>query len=333
MSAGFVPIPLILPACQSIATLPTPTLLPNPMETPSPTSFTYGVTVLDEDNQPIADAQVMVEIESKAPLDEYTDAKGYARIIVPSTHAERPGRLLVNAKNYEVEIINIDIDLYQDRLPNAVRLTAQVVGSITGFCPDNLTFATGFDVASEDETLVVVSNFADTLGNDPRNVTFDLVERMAETLASHEKIRVERLNCAIKSSSKGAARPPCAPPEPEVRIYFDIVKGKKTYLGAGFDRSFGPQAIQASMFDFKASLGKQAGQGVDFVAGLALYNTNEHLATEPLTFYHGNRCCGSGAGRRICSCVALLSGNQLSSVPNRSTGRSCGATAIAARDR
>ena len=74
----------------------------------------------------------VVEIEGKAPLSEYTRDNGYARIMVPSTHAERPGRLVVNAKGYEVEIINID--LYQDHLPKEVRLTAQVVGNTGGFC-------------------------------------------------------------------------------------------------------------------------------------------------------------------------------------------------------
>lgn len=137
-----------------------------PAPTATPAGFTYGVTVLDSENQPVADAHVLIEIEGQAPLDEYADANGYARIVVPATHAERPGRLTVNARGYEVAISNID--LYQDRLPDTVRLTTKVVGNTAGFCPDNLTFATGFAPAKVDETLVVVSNFADTLGNDPR---------------------------------------------------------------------------------------------------------------------------------------------------------------------
>ncbi len=130
-------------------------------------SFTYGVTVLDAENRPVPDAHMLIEIEGQAPLDEYADGNGYARIVVPATHAERPGRMTVNAPGYEVTITNID--LYPERLPDTVRLTAKVVGNTAGFCPDNLTFATGFDRAKAGETLVVVSNFADTLGNDPRN--------------------------------------------------------------------------------------------------------------------------------------------------------------------
>ena len=293
---------LMLTACPpiaapSIATTPVSVATNTPAPTATPSGFTYGVTVLDAGNEPVADAHVLIEIEGQAPLDEYADENGYARIVVPASHAERPGRLTVNARGYEVAISNID--LYQERLPDTVRLTAKVVGNTTGFCPDNLTFATGFAGASEDETLVVVSNFADTVGNDPRNLTFDLVERMRETLAPHDKIRVERLNCAIKQQggSETAMRIGSRqdvdasivlwgiyvePPDPEVRIYFDIVKEKETYLGIGFDRSFGPQTIQPSMFDFKASLGTQIGEVMAFATGLVLFNAAEYLAAEPL---------------------------------------------------
>jgi len=255
------------------------------------------VTVLDAENQPVPNAHVLIEIEGQAPLDEYADANGYARIIVPATHAERPGRLTVNARGYEVAISNID--LYQERLPDTVPLTAKVVGNTTGFCPDNLTFATGFAAAGADETLVVISNFATTQGEDPYNVTFDLWERMVETLAAHAKIRVERLNCAIKQQDGSAIAMRIGSrqdvdasiviwgvyvesSDPEVRIYFDIVKEKETYLGAGFDHSFGPQAIQPSLFDFKATLGPQAGEVVACAAGLVLFNADEYLAAEPL---------------------------------------------------
>lgn len=241
---------LTLSACQPIAAPPvattpaaTVTNPPAPTATlpPTPAGFTYGVTVFDAENHPVPDAHVLIEIEGQPPLDEYADANGYARIVVPSTHAARPGRLTVNARGYEVTISNID--LYQERLPDTVRLVAKVVGNTAGFCPDNLTFATGFAPAQEEETLVVVSNFADTLGNDPRNLTFDLVERMVETLQPHEQIRIERLNCAIKQQGGSATAMRIGsrqdvdasiviwgvyvePPDPEVRLYFDIVKQK-----------------------------------------------------------------------------------------------------------
>ena len=146
---------------------------------------------------------------------------------------------------------------------------------------------------------MVVSNFADTNAEDPRNVTFDLIEWMQETLASHANIRVERLNCAIKQQGGsetamriGSRRDVDASiviwgiyvdaDDAELRVYFDIVKQKEPYLGAGFDQQFGPQDIQPTMFDFKARLGPQIGQVVAFASGLVLFNADEHLAAEPL---------------------------------------------------
>ncbi|MCB0121892.1 MAG: hypothetical protein KDE58_06585, partial [Caldilineaceae bacterium] len=192
---------LVLSACQPItAPLETPqpstvaiaTLAP----AATPAAFLYGVTVLDSDSQPIPKAQVLIEIQGKSPLENSVDEHGYTEVEVPTSHAGRAGRLRVRASGFEP--FNQYIDIYPDRLPNEVRLIAQIAGNTAGFCPDNLTFATGFAPAGEGETLVVVSNFADTLGNDPRNLTFDLIERMVATLAPHEQIRVERLNCAIK---------------------------------------------------------------------------------------------------------------------------------------
>lgn len=65
------------------------------------------MTVLDAENRAIADAHVLIELEGKAPLDEYTDANGFARIIVPTTHAARPGRMTVSARSYEVYITKL----------------------------------------------------------------------------------------------------------------------------------------------------------------------------------------------------------------------------------
>lgn len=98
VSAGL----LVLTACRPPTTPPIENLPPFiPVNTPTsiatPSGFTYGVTVLDTDNQPVENAHVLIEIEGQAPLDEYADANGYARIVVPSTHAERPGKLTVNA--------------------------------------------------------------------------------------------------------------------------------------------------------------------------------------------------------------------------------------------
>ena len=296
MMCLFILLTVLTSACQSVpvSVAPSPAVESRPEPTATPTSFTYGVTVLDDENNPIPDAEVTIEIEGKSPLTEQSDDIGYARMAVPTTHAERPGRLIVRANGFEVETRNIDI--YQDQLPKTIILTPQVDGNTTGFCPNNLTFSTGFKPAKDNETLVVVSNFADTDGKDPRNVTFDLIEKMRSELETHETIRVERLNCAIKQENGSETAMQIgkradvdasiliwgtyvAPPDPEVRIYFDIVKQKETYLGEGFDQPFGPKSIP-DMFDFKASLGTQAGQVVAFAAGLALFNSSEYLAAE-----------------------------------------------------
>ena len=110
--------PVTTPTASATAT--TPTVTPHA----TPASFTYGVTVKDAGtNQSIANAKVLIEVAGKAPLDEYTDSNGYARIVVPATHAERAGRLTGNVQGYAVELKNID--LYQARLPDEVRLTRQ----------------------------------------------------------------------------------------------------------------------------------------------------------------------------------------------------------------
>ena len=104
------------------ATLPAAT--PAATAQPTPASFTYGVTVKDDaTNQPIANAKVRIEVADKAPLAEYADSNGFARIFIPAALAERPGRLTVEADGYTIDVRNID--LWPDRLPAEVRLTQE----------------------------------------------------------------------------------------------------------------------------------------------------------------------------------------------------------------
>ena len=100
-------------------TVAAPTATPQP----TPASFTYGVTVLDVEGQPIPHAEVTIEIGDKAPLEDEADSSGFARIEVPASHAERPGLLRVRAAGFEPVAQNIE--LYQNRLPNTVRLPRQ----------------------------------------------------------------------------------------------------------------------------------------------------------------------------------------------------------------
>ena len=88
---------------------------------PTPASFTYGVTVLDASDQPIAHAQVSLEIQGRAPLEDEADSSGYTRIQVPASYVESAGRLRVYADGFTP--FDQHIDIYPERLPNTVRLT------------------------------------------------------------------------------------------------------------------------------------------------------------------------------------------------------------------
>lgn len=102
---------------------PTSTIPPKTPDTTTGTFF-YGVTVKDHGtNQPIINAKVRIEVEGIAPLGEYTDSNGFARIFIPATLTERPGRLRVEADGYLIE--NHAIDLWPDKLPNELQLTRQ----------------------------------------------------------------------------------------------------------------------------------------------------------------------------------------------------------------
>lgn len=106
-------------------TAPTAVITTTAPATPpaTPTSFTYGVTVLDGEGQPVPHAQVVVEIASKAPLENEADSQGFARLEVPASYAERAGRLRVRADGFTA--FAQDIELFPEQLPNTVRLTRQ----------------------------------------------------------------------------------------------------------------------------------------------------------------------------------------------------------------
>lgn len=109
---------------QPLVTTPTAsttatTLTVTPHATPA--SFTYGVTVLDSSDQPIAHAQVSLEIQGRAPLEDEADSSGYTRIQVPASYVESAGRLRIYADGFTP--FDQHIDIYPERLPNTVRLT------------------------------------------------------------------------------------------------------------------------------------------------------------------------------------------------------------------
>lgn len=85
------------------------------------TSFDYTLTVVDDaTEEPIANAQVQLYIEGRAPLQGYADSRGFARIPIPAAFAQRPGQLTVTAAGYGTE--NRSIDLWPDQLPTQIRM-------------------------------------------------------------------------------------------------------------------------------------------------------------------------------------------------------------------
>ncbi|MFN8489741.1 MAG: hypothetical protein U0350_19305 [Caldilineaceae bacterium] len=122
----------LIPIQSCFAPTPMPTVMvatatatiPGVTPPTTPASFTYGITVKDQNNDPlIAKAQVRIEVEGKAPLTGYADSNGYTRLFVPTVLAAQPGRLTVEADGYAVEMQ--EIDLWPGRLPAEIRLKRQ----------------------------------------------------------------------------------------------------------------------------------------------------------------------------------------------------------------
>ncbi len=103
---------------------------PIPPNSPTPTtpnspisSFAYQVRVQTEStNNHIRRAHVTIEVRGKAPLDDFTDVNGLARLFIPTEYVNQPGVLLVEASGYQRH--RQHIDLIKDTLPDVVQLEA-----------------------------------------------------------------------------------------------------------------------------------------------------------------------------------------------------------------
>jgi hypothetical protein len=85
------------------------------------TSFDYQVRVQAKDtSEYIPNAKVTIEVSGQAPLDGISDSNGLARIFISSSHAGKPGRLIVEAAGYKRHTQNIDLTV--DTLPDVVQL-------------------------------------------------------------------------------------------------------------------------------------------------------------------------------------------------------------------
>jgi hypothetical protein len=75
---------------------------------PLSNGFYYSARVIGQDTgQNIQNANVTIEVGGLAPLSEFTGSDGFARITIPGTHANKKGRLTVQAKGYESYIRRI----------------------------------------------------------------------------------------------------------------------------------------------------------------------------------------------------------------------------------
>ncbi len=90
--------------------------------TATPTSFTYQVSVQTLTNDPISGANIILELANgKAPLNDFSDSTGLARIFIDTAYVEQPGRVIVKATGYKTYILNIDLTAKD--LPKVIQLT------------------------------------------------------------------------------------------------------------------------------------------------------------------------------------------------------------------
>jgi hypothetical protein len=104
-----------------IPTASIPTSYNSTDSTNSSHSFQYQLNVqTEETGEAISNARVIIEVLGQAPLEEFTDSNGFARIFIDDNHAGEPGRLTIEKDGYKKYVQNIDLD--KKRLPIIVQL-------------------------------------------------------------------------------------------------------------------------------------------------------------------------------------------------------------------
>lgn len=93
---------------------------PRPAE---PEQTYYRVRVVDKVSRAyVANAKVTIELSGNiiVPIEAITDANGFAIMALPSEHIDKPGKLIVEAREYQM--FNKFINLSLETLPDAVEL-------------------------------------------------------------------------------------------------------------------------------------------------------------------------------------------------------------------
>lgn len=87
----------------------------------TPSVFDYQVRVIEESSgTPISGAKVTIEVGGQAPMNEFADSEGVARLFVDRLRAGKPGRIIVEMRDYSTYTENID--LVPEALPDIVQL-------------------------------------------------------------------------------------------------------------------------------------------------------------------------------------------------------------------
>ena len=149
-----------------------------------------------------------------------------------------------------------------------------------------------FPTATDEETLVVVTQFLDSNGEDPQLFSQNLVNDLAEELKDYENIRIEWLDKVHISANGGSDQAMALGKdervnasiviwgnytypeqgEPQVHVHFDMIREQDTYLESGFyDRRNGTQLLMPTMFDFQVEMGRYLGKMVAFTVGIVLF--------------------------------------------------------------
>ena len=108
--------------------VPTATPIPTPTLTPAPSSFIYQVKITAEDTgDRLQKVKVTIDVGGLPPLRAATDSMGIAIISVPSSHAQKLGRLIVESDKDEYERYELNINLNKDELPAQIELSPKSI--------------------------------------------------------------------------------------------------------------------------------------------------------------------------------------------------------------
>lgn len=193
-------------------------------KTPEPipqTTFDYPIRVQEKDSEAkIPNAKITLEVADKAPLDEITDSNGFARIRIASSYANKPGKIIVEATDYEQYVQNID--LIEGTLPDVIQLkpvppTATLMPTSL---PTNTPMATATDTPSSPPTHTSTSTVAPA----------PILTFTPQTIPSPEEPGYQQISLKSitnESTSNGYATPPIGKVELS-GVIFDLPPGQNS---------------------------------------------------------------------------------------------------------